>query len=561
MDKGENKYMINNYTNFILNLNENVQQAKAFLKKRALDKKRNDAQSNDKISLTPEEIIEIDNDPLFLKIKKMVSQNPGWTYLFTKIAYDYNVPINELQELYDNILSWKNNLNELPMNIIEYANLDKPHERLFDDLEKLSRSKNVREFINEFLPPQKEMWKRASEYQKEKIDEIANGFAVLGQENGVIDKIKNRDLKKLFFSKIKDDKSLQAIIDRAESYLRAYNNSNMSKFMDTISKINTKFGIYNGVDIEWNKDNIIVLWIKSYNANHILNSNTSHCIARGKSYWDDYTSNYNKQYYIYDFNLPPTSNKSVIGLTIKRDNSIRACHLKNDNGFVSSIVQYTNELNIPFSIFKGMTDQEIKELKIRIKASNDIMKANLSLDKVKELIALGADLNINILSNAINEDNIEKVEYLIDIFYLNDVEKTNLINKSRSIEMIELLLKKGFPTTLSLFNSVIRTKSIENLKMFIKYGFDPMTNNASPVFLAINNKSIDILKLLMPNIDLKWRRLLILKKAVEIGDYDIIKYLYDTWKERYPDEKIEDLTSWIEKGKNSTKIKELINSY
>ena len=104
----------------------------------------------------------------------------------------------------------------------------------------------------------------------------------------------------------------------------------------------------NGAEEVYNENNILIIEVRSFVANRDLNSNTSHCIASSQGAWDSYVGDnrFTKQYYIYNFNLPPSDVKSVIGITIGEGGRVTACHTKNDGGFTSQIESYMKSLKI-----------------------------------------------------------------------------------------------------------------------------------------------------------------------------------------------------------------------
>ena len=79
--------MINKkYFDFKDSLNENIQQAKVYLKNLALKKKKEAAGETDQpVGLSAEEVRAAETNPMFTKIKDMCRDNPGYTFLFTKI--------------------------------------------------------------------------------------------------------------------------------------------------------------------------------------------------------------------------------------------------------------------------------------------------------------------------------------------------------------------------------------------------------------------------------------------------------------------------------------------
>ena len=255
------------YNDFKLSMNENVAQAKTFMKNRALAIKREKAKKanpevNEKeVGLSPAEQKAAENDADFLKIKNMLSKNDGWTYLFTKLHFDTTVPedsrasLEDLETLYRDLLELKPILNRLPMELLRYASIKPsdedgryPFEKLSDDLDGLKGDRVTNKFINELLPFQKQQYESAGEVQKEKISGIAKAFTELGDDSK-----SNAALQKMFFSKLKADKSLQDVINRAVNFIKSANNSQMSKFLQAIQTVNDKYGEMNGAQIVYDE--------------------------------------------------------------------------------------------------------------------------------------------------------------------------------------------------------------------------------------------------------------------------------------------------------------------
>ena len=101
--------MLKRYFDFKDNLNENVQQAKAFMKNTALrakkakmsDGKELSEEELKKIGLDQMEVRQAENNPEFLKIKDLVKDNPGYTYLFTKFYFEDLVDLEPNQRMED----------------------------------------------------------------------------------------------------------------------------------------------------------------------------------------------------------------------------------------------------------------------------------------------------------------------------------------------------------------------------------------------------------------------------------------------------------------------------
>ena len=541
--------IIRSYSKFI---KENVQQAKIFLKKRESERRKS--------KLTPEQEKEVENNPDFIKIKNLLQKKAGapdmsgYVYLFTKFFFDQNIDLESLKLLYEKLIKYKHLLGNLPMQIDKYADIlgdssDKRDgfERLTDDINQLELSIITKKFVdrlpNDFvvknpnakdygatIPSFKKAYENAPKEIKDKVAGIAKAFDEFGKSsNGTMDLNKNKDLQSFFFKIIKRYRSLNEVIKAALLYIKSANNSQISDFFQQIEKTNQKFGERNGAEIVYYENNILILEIKSFQANKELNSNTSHCIKDSISYWNSYVggdSNYNKQYYIYNFNLSSADNKSVIGITIS-PKDIRACHLKNDASFSSEIHSYMNSIKVPFSVLAPMSQQEIEIKKKRVIANKTIVKKDITIEDIRKCILDGADPNTDEgkpLLNAVLEDNIEKVRYLIDQGASPNIGDP--IRDTTNFDIIKILVEHGAEVNYTIFSNIC--DNYEGVKYLLNHGLDVNTDFGAPLRCAINNQNIKVIKLLVEygaNLDIK--NCIILKKCVNLQNIEMINYIFD----------------------------------
>ena len=187
------------YFDFLENLNENVQQAKVYLKNLALKKKKQSAGEGESVTLSADEVRAAETNPNFIKIKDLCRDVPGYTFLFTKIFFEELEPnddytedekLNTLKTLYDRIKSLGNLVKDLPIPLDRYAAI-KPtdddqrpiSERIDDDIDKLLIEKSYKKFYNELLPNQKKWVDDAIQQQKEKLRQIGIGFGEMGKDD------------------------------------------------------------------------------------------------------------------------------------------------------------------------------------------------------------------------------------------------------------------------------------------------------------------------------------------------------------------------------------------
>lgn len=83
------------------------------------------------------------------------------------------------------------------------------------------------------------------------------------------------------------------------------------------------------------KDNKIIIKIDNYDQSNLLGS-SNWCISRDKSYFNSYTKDDNKQYFVFDFNLESKDEMSMVGITLTRDGGFYTAHSKFDDQLSSN---------------------------------------------------------------------------------------------------------------------------------------------------------------------------------------------------------------------------------
>lgn len=532
------------------------------------------------VKLTPDEIRNVERNEIITKVRAMLGDKLGYAYMFTYFALIERTLMEDLKNAFDKLIEYKdllasNGSDEKPLMrrpISNYIDPSVPNnfEHLIDDIENIAGYKSTRKIMNEFTPILKKDYESQPPVIKKQIDDLAIAFSKLGMEDGKINKDVQSRLHKLFFGELKvldadieirgvnyrrgdkiysgqmfRYKDIRDFIRSAQNYLKNIDNTETVKFYEAIEKCNVKYGSY-GAQVNFDESGILILEIKSFQANQMLNGHTRHCIKDSLSQWDYYVggdSKFSKQYYIYNFNLPSYDTKSVIGITIDppdrgTDQKIMACHLKDDGAFSSGIKsllkQWEKEYEIKedlWSVLKPMTKQEIDEKKRRIVANREVIKKGLSLDAVKKyLVTDGADVNAGKgapLDNAVDEDDIEKAKYLLDFGASANLKQKQeaSVNKVKSFPMLKLLIANGAELTASVLKPLI--KDYDAIEFCLDNGLDANFQDGVPARYCIKEGKLDVLKLLVsrgadPDPS---GRMALMNWAYEYGHSEIVDYL------------------------------------
>jgi hypothetical protein len=152
-------------------LMENIQAAKDYLLKRyALEKKIKTSEIDEE---TRKKILD---DPKFKEIRDLTAKFPGYTPMFVKFRFDQKAHMDELKEIFDNLMKYKQTLGQdLSMNINDYAKVEpteediRPgYEVLGDDLRNIERKRKLRKFYSELTGKMRKVFAKATDKQ---IDE------------------------------------------------------------------------------------------------------------------------------------------------------------------------------------------------------------------------------------------------------------------------------------------------------------------------------------------------------------------------------------------------------
>ncbi len=229
----------------------------------------------------------------FEKLKALLQKNLGYIGKFTEYLLDDNVPYNELENLYGELVNLQKRQSPIDINKLSY-------EQALDKIQSTKENIKIKEFLNLLPSEQKEYAKSILEWNKKLVLDVAN--------SPNLDKI---------VSKISRYKS----VGELESALMI-----ISKPKD-----NSKEGVKGEISglrnskIAFDGENLLIVIVNSYDDIKSLGSDTSWCIVTSEHQYERYTRG-RFQYVIYDYSKDEFDQKFKIGLTLEKDGDIYACH-------------------------------------------------------------------------------------------------------------------------------------------------------------------------------------------------------------------------------------------
>lgn len=525
----------------------------------------------------------VEKDPEFLAIRELTvtvgrkiyrldTYSPGWMYPFTYFYYVEMLSIEELKDIFTQLIEYSGLLNNLPKrfdaNFID-TSIDNNAERLIDGLDSLGAHRSIKRIIDKLTPELKKDYNEATLAIKQQFDEVATAFGNIGKD------LKERErLIKSFFGEVrtieedqvihgkaykKGDKryfgplnryhNIREFIKAAQNFLKSSQNQDAISFYEKVEKCNDKFG-WLGADIVFDENGILILEVKSFVANQFLNGHTRHCIKDYSTQWDSYVANHNnKQYYIYNFNIPQYDNLSTIGITIAPGPTIRACHAKDDSGLSSNIQKLLHDWEKKYEIqddlfrdyLKPMTKNEIERREKAKIAEREIVKKDISIEKIIKYVKEdGANINKDqcvALQHAVENDDLEKAKVILELGGNPNLKpKTEaIIDKAKSLKMIKLLVANGSDITGKVFVNI--SNDYDAVDYCIKQGLDPNFDTLLPVRTCcrgswVNRDNIgegyfDVFKLLLENgakLNDDNGRNVIIKWAAEYARFNFMDY-------------------------------------
>lgn len=465
--------------------------------------------------------------------------NIAWLFNFVYFYYAENTPIEDLTLAYTNLIQNKEFLNTFDkpfdLNFIDIK-VTNNFEKLQDFLNKIPLKRFYKKFESDLPTHLKRDLKEAPQAIKDQFSDMASGFGALtpDQIKGfwgqmmLDDREGSRTKGQIVFrSPISRFKNIRELIENGNGYLKSVGNGSFDEFYQKFQDCNLKFQ-NSGADQIFLDNNILIIEVKSYGANRILNGHTTHCIVTSLNQWNGYVENdrqgrsvaENRQYYIYNFNLLPSDSQWTIGITIEPDprtNYIRAAHNKTDGNVSSSFInimkKWGEEYGINdaalakakqlgasnsdiekygpvFCLFRPITSDQLEFRRKSREAEIEIVKPGKTKEEIEEYVKKwGANINhqdrttkLCALDHAVREDDLEKAKAIISLGgtpNLRTDKKEAIINGAKSLDMVKLLVENQSIMTPQCYETI--SSDVKAVEYLLDNNVDPNFENSLPV--------------------------------------------------------------------------------
>ena len=417
-------------------LMENVQAAKDYLLKRyALEKKIKTSEIDEE---TKKKILA---DPKFKEVKDLTEKFPGYTPMFVKFRFEQKAHMEELKEIFDNLMKYKQNLKQdLTMDINDYVKIEpteddiRPgYEVLGDDLRNIERKRKLRKFYSELTGKMRKVFAKATDKQIDDLTEISNQLEQLKDKDGKIAwKEFTKGLKKYedtrTYPEYRDEKVAFAdVIKDALEFVEGWNQDE-SGLLKKLKGLGPMAGIL------YAKNGYIVESARTPEAQRAICADTNWCIRTDSTFWS--YGQGRVQINIINSNVPVTDIHSLIGITVNTDGSIHTdatrpnnrLRDKNGNSF-RTLKDALEGLDYPKDLIDTVMAKLKTETDIKI-ALERYYKDGASL-KVRDIIESLLVSNRGFLSGAMPKEDWERISGLVSqiIFEVKDLKKSDFMKE------------------------------------------------------------------------------------------------------------------------------------
>jgi hypothetical protein len=393
---------------------ENVQQAKDFLYKEYAKKYRKEVKDLD------EDIKkDILRNPDWIEIRDLNAKTPGYTYLLTKFFFEEGATMDMVKSIHEKLLRFKQNLNELPMTVDQYAKVEKTTEdsrpgweRLEDDLNIVEQKRALKDLTNEFASELKDDYKKATKDQVNALMDISNRAKERGEDCFQQMLGYNPETQKY---NLRVYKTVQDFIDASNQFLENYDKltnaqDDMSEapiYSEEIKELGSS------VKVLYRDKDYLSISTRTGKAQAKLFGD-KWCIGRATSTFWSYGGG-KIQLNTFNFTKPVTDKYSLIGMTISTDGKVTDSADKFNSAIPNAKGTYfwtvMEKLDYPAKVINTLKDDFPKEVKLRLAMENFHKFSDDSANSLnpRKIVTSLVSMNQNIAKGIMSTEEWEEI--------------------------------------------------------------------------------------------------------------------------------------------------------
>lgn len=396
---------------------ENVQQAKDFLYKEYAKKYKKEAKDLDEE--TKKDIL---RNPDWIEIRDLNAKTPGYTYLLTKFFFEEGATMDMIKTIHGNLVGLKQNLNELPMPVDQYAKIEKTPEdsrpgweRLDDDLDLIEQKRALKDLTNEFASELKDDYKKATKDQINALIDISNRAKERGDDCWEQMLGYNPETGKY---NLRVYKTVQDFIDSSNQFLENYDRlKNAQEGKENIEEA----PIYSeeikelgsSVNVLYRDKDYLAISTRTGKAQAKLFGD-KWCIGRSTSTFWSYGGG-RIQINIFNFTKPVSDKYSLIGMTIAPDGKVTDSADKFNSALPNAKGSYfwnvLENLDYPAKVINTLKDDFPKEVKLRLAMENFHKFSDDSANSLnpRKIVTSLVSMNQNIAKGIMSTEDWEQI--------------------------------------------------------------------------------------------------------------------------------------------------------
>ena len=456
-------------------LQESVQAAKDYLLKRYATK--HEIRASEIKDDIKKKIL---GDPNFIKLRDMTQKSPAYAPLFVKFFFDQKATMENLEEIWENLEKYKQNLGkDLSMPVIEYGKIEPTEEDhrpgweiLGDELRNIPRKIKLRKLYSELTAKMRKEFAKATDTQIDKLTEISNQLDKLPNKDGrnawdnfTQNMKKYEDIRT--YPEYKDTKAaFSDMIKDADLFIETWVESD-DEIIKKLKSLGAQVGFL------YNKDKYVVISTRTSEALRAVAGDTTFCIKNDSTFWS--YGGGRVQLVVLNRNLPTSDLLSLCGITVNKDQTVYTDANRTNSrlpvpGTPRTLTNTLEAIGLPKSAIDKIVKEFPQEADIKI-ATEQFFRNKKNLTPVEIMKSLLV-INKGVLAGTFSRDEWEKISGVVALI-MKDSEGLKNSDFIKWFKEYGILSDSGF----NIFSDIIGDKyTKEDIKEIYEVTLDSFEN-------------------------------------------------------------------------------------